>query len=1026
MRKLIRWALHRVPRRISFVMLMACPFTLLLGQAGTGTIRGRVTDATSGIGVAEADIRIQGTTRHVLTSADGRYVLRGLAPGKIVVQLLSIGFKPQARSLDLAANAEVTIDWVFQRSVVTLDEVVTTATGSQARREIPNVVATIRVDSLAKLSPVVTLDQVLQARVPGVNLTPGYGMTGGSATIRIRGINSMSLSNDPLWIIDGIRLESRGFDASSNITGNNQGLASIRPEDIESMDVIKGPSATAIYGTQASAGVIVIKTKRGRAGKTTWNLYAEEGKVQQPALWPDNYRSWGRARNATTGVVSTAVSQCRISNSVAGTCVIDSLTTFNPLRNKETTPFGQMGDRQNLGLQVQGGSETLRYFASMEHETEIGPYTMPDSEIKRLTAVNGYVPRGNQIHPNRLDQYNLRANFTADVRPDLNMNVSTVFTNRNLQTPFNASYFQGIQTQALTAPGYRTQYNGYSNQNLGDMMSLEQPTNENRFMLATTTNYNPLHWLSARLTAGTDRSFGNSIMFARYGEGPQGGWGTNLTGQGGGKYVSRDNYGRNTMDLLMTASYSPMAGLTTKSSVGAQYNTDSYVWSVVEGYMLAPGATSITSGGTKLPSEGRSYGKQEGLYFDEAASWQDKVFVTGGVRTDKSSAFGQGYPRVLYPRLGVSWVVSQEKFFPKIPVLTDLRLRTAWGRSGIQPGPTTALQQLSASSVVINGQASPTLRLSSLGNLNIKPEVVSEIEGGLEAGLWNRRIAIEATYYSKMSKDGINSIPLPPSLGAATTQTVNIARVKNAGFEYAIDAAVLQQRLVSWNLRLSGSRTVNKIVDMGTLPQNNATNTNKVGYPINGFWQRRITGFADANGDGIIAATEVTVDTAWTYIGPTLPTSDAALTSTLGFFQDKLQVTAMFDHRGGNYRYWSAERDRCTNGNCYAVNDPRAPLADQAAAVVVNSTAYFNSLDGYIKKADFTRLRELAITYRLPKMLTSRSGAKGGTLVISGRNLWITTKYPGLDPEAGASTTAENNWTPPPLRYFISRINLTF
>lgn len=1008
----------------AWVMAAAWPLALP-AQGATGSVSGRITDATIGTPVTAAEVRVVGTQIVAAPGADGRFVLRAVPAGRASIRVVALGYTSSTQAVELRAGANMTLDFVLNRSVVTLEEVITTATGEQSRRAIANVVSTVKTDSIAKVAAVASVDQVLTARVPGVTVVPGYGMTGGTFSVRVRGANSMSLSNEPLWIIDGIRLETRGFDASGNVGGNG-GLAAINPEDIESLDVIKGPSATAIYGTQASNGVIVIKTKRGRAGATQWNAYGEYGLVEQPANWSDNYRSWGRARNPTTGVISSAVTQCRVSNAALGTCVIDSLTTFNPLRNSETTPFGEYGNRDLQGLQVSGGTEAFKYFVSGERENEVGPYSMPSAEIKRLTAVRGTAPRENQIHPNFLRQYNGRANFSAKLRPDLDVSTSTAYTNRSLQTPFNASYFQGIQTQAVTAPGFRGTYNGYAAQHLGDMMSLEQPTQEQRYILSSNGTYIPNTWFTVRATAGLDRSFGHAIQFARNGEGPNGGWGTGLVGQGGGKYVSKDYFWRTTTDLQAAATWSPLANVQTKTTLGGQYNTDRTNWVDTYGYNLSPGATSTNSGSVRSGSESRSAGAQLGFFLDENIAWRERLFLTAGVRTDKSSAFGRSYERAYYPRVGVSWVLSEEGFFPRSSLFTDLRLRAAWGKAGIQPGATTALQTLSASSVVSGNQAIPTLRLSSLGNADIRPEEVTETELGFELGLWNQRVNVEATYFNKISRDGIGSLPLPPSLGASTFQTVNISSVRNRGYELVVDANVIQRRNVSWNLRLSGTTIANKILDMGDLPQTFATNTNREGYPIGAFWQRRIKSFADANGDGLIVPTEIVTDTAWSYLGPTLPKYDAAITNTFGFFQNKLNVMSMLDYRGGNWHYWSAERDRCNGGNCRAVNDPKAPLVDQAAAVATTSSLHFNTLDGYIKEAEFLRLREVSISYKLPERLVSLARASSANLVFAGRNLlMVNSNYPGLDPEAGGQTS-EFNWQPPPLRYFITRLSLTF
>ncbi len=1009
---------------------------------GSGVIRGVVSDAEGAGNLAGATVTLVGTRMLTTTDNDGRYVLRGIAPGSWTIRVAMIGYSPMLRNVTLGANAEATADFEMRRSVVQLDEVVTTATGDQSRRAVANIVNTVRTDSIAKISAATTVDQLLAARVPGVTVLPSYGMTGGGMTIRIRGVNSISLSSDPLWVIDGVRMETRNFSAGGN--RGNAGTLQLNPEDIESLDIIKGPSAAALYGTQASNGVVVVRTKRGKVGRTQWNAYTEYGTVEQPADWQDNYRSWGRSRNTTTGALGTSAIQCRISNQALGTCVIDSLTTFNPLSNPETTPFAK-GNRQVFGLQASGGTEAVRFFASLEKEDERGPYEMPSAEIERITTTRGTAPRENQIHPNSLDQINVRGNFTARLTSTLEANLNASYTRLHVQTPFNASYFQGIGTQSLLAPGFRTAFNGYSAQHLGDMMSMYMPDDESRYLISGNVNWNPLSWVNVRATAGDDRNFSRSMMFSYFGEGPNGGWGSGLVGQGGGKLVSMDNYRRTSADVVATANRSLTATLTSRTSIGGQYNTDEYKWSTADGYNLAPGASTTASGTVRSGSESFTEGKSLGFYVDQNFGWRDRVFLSGGARLDKSSAFGTGYPSVVYPRAGLSWVISEEDVFPDIGILDNLRLRFAWGRAGINPGATTAIQQLSASAVIINGQAQPTLRLSSLGNMEIRPEVVTETEFGFEFYLWDERLYLEGTFYNKKSKDGLGTIPLPPSLGAASSQTVNISGVQNKGFEAVADLNLIQSRPLNWNVRLSGSTLTNKVLDMTDdegreLPQPWGSFRTTVGYPISGIWVNPIRSFNDANGDGILVDTEIvtayseegcTVATAatgcgWEFLGQTLPKHDLSITNTLGFLDNKLNVMGMIDFRGGHYKSWRVERERCSGGNCRAVNDPTAPLADQAAAVASLSSRHNLTQAGYMKPADFWRLREVSVSYALPRALTRWFGASAGQLVVAGRNLlMISSKYPGLDSEAG-SQAEEFNWQPPPLRYFITRLNLTF
>src|SRR5581483_729381 len=256
--------------------------------------------------------------------------------------------------------------------------------------EFGNAVATVRVDSISKIAPVTTVQEMLQARAPGVEIFQGPGVTGGNEPIRIRGLNSLSLSNDPLMIVDGVRFDIGSVPGSFATSSSRMGDLNV--EDIESIDVIKGPSAAALYGTAAANGVIIVKTKRGaNSSRARWTVFGEQGMVEQPIAFENNWRSWGH--NLTTaGVPTGGPIQCTISRSALKQCSIDSLTFNNPYTNPLTSPFRDASGnlnrtpRSSYGVQASGGTDLLRYFISVVHTGETGPFVMPDSEIKRITA----------------------------------------------------------------------------------------------------------------------------------------------------------------------------------------------------------------------------------------------------------------------------------------------------------------------------------------------------------------------------------------------------------------------------------------------------------------------------------------------------------------------------------------------------------------------------------------------------------------------------------------------------------------
>jgi len=991
----------------------------------TGVVRGKIIDSDS-LPVPGASVVIAETRLGTVTDNAGTYAIRGVPSGAQIIRAARIGLTPLSKSITVVAGGETVVDLVMARSVIRLEEIVTTATGEQTRRSVGNSVAVIKADSLVSSTGVTTAVEVLTARVPGLTVVQGSGMVGTTSPgIVIRGRTSIGASSDPLWIIDGMRMVAGDVNRSFTQNGNST-VASISPEDIESIDVIKGPSATALYGTQANNGVIVVKTKRGRAGISRWNVWNESGLNDQPADWPTNYRSWGRNVNAATGQPSGAAIQCRPAQKALGTCVIDSLTSFSPFTNSETTPFGKMGRRQVFGGAASGGTERVRFYSSAEVMNELGPYTMPDREIDRLTALLGHSPLDDQIHPNANDQLNFRGNFNAQLSPRSELAVSGMYTDRRTRSPFNGSFFQGIQIQGLTAPGYRTPFDGYAAQYLGDIMSVHQPENERRMTGSMTYSLAPWDWLTSHATLGIDRSSQNAEVFAAVGEGTNGGWGL-LVGRTGGYRRSVTDLNRYSAEVGATATNALRSTISAKTSIGGQWFKDDRYDLQISGYGLAPGTVTIPSAGTKaIDAEGIQQSASYGVFIDEQVSWRDRLYVGAGLRYDAANAFGPAAKRPVYPRAQASYVISDEDFFPKNIGLDRLRLRTSWGESGSAPGATQSLQVLQTSTVQYGTAILPTLLLTSGFNPAIKPEITSEYEGGFDATILKERVNVEFTVYRKSNRNGITNLPLAPSLGAAISRPTNIGRVENRGFEYALDAAVLNTRPLTWDLRISGSKTANKVIVVdGQPPAAPALQRTLPGYPIQGAWSRPITGYTDANNDGILTAAEVTVGADWVYIGPVLPTNEAQLNSTFHFLNRKIGLTTLFDYRAGNYHQYGGGSDRCNGGSAQEANDPTTPLDLQAACIARTNASLGSTLFGYIKPADFIKLREASITAEIPRSVLGLSKISGGTIALTARNLsTLWTKYPGLDPEAGGQFN--DNWIVPPLRYFLARINVTF
>jgi len=727
--------------------------------------------------------------------------------------------------------------------------------------------------------------------------------------------------------------------------------------------------------------------------------------------------------------------QCKVAASALGQCHIDSLTTYNPWTAALSDPYAN-GPRGEGGLQVSGGTDVVKYFLSVGREDETGPYKMPGPEIDRITTLRGIAPRQEQVRPNRLKNTSLRGSFSFPIGRNANLDISTSYLDKDLWTPFDGTFFAGLSNQLFSAPGYRTATNGTAREFVGDIYSVSQRLTTERMTGSGSFNWSPITWLQLTAEGGIDNANANNYQIQLPGEGTVNGaaWGP-TSGQGfSGKDIFRTNNLQYTATFRGAATRRFLRTFNTQTTLGLQWFKSGQYQLFGEGYGLALGASTPNAAQQRLASEATIENKTYGAFLSEQISYQDRLFVTVSGREDQNSAFGRNTGTTIYPSANVSYVVSEEPWFPRLRVLDKLRLRSSIGQAGLQPTSTAALQFLTGTTYPIGSQEIPGLVIAQLGNPNLKPEITTEIEGGFDAGLFDDRFNVELTLFNKISRGQLFQQPLPPSFGVGATQWVNIAKVQNRGVELSLDAQLLNLKAVSWNMHVNGSHIKNKLVDIGSVQLAKPQGLRQVvGYPLNSLWDRPYT-YNDANGDGIIVPAEITLATADAFRGTTLPEYEGGLLNTFGLFNNTFTVTGLIDYRGKFWNSYTIGSNRAVSaGNAPEVNVPGWSLSDQAAAVAASTAALGNTRWGIFKPNDFVRLRELSLSYRVPDHYVQRfARAKGAQIVFSGRNLGVLwTKYPGIDPEANrsvANTGGGNDdlGTPPVIRYWITRINLNF
>ncbi len=1000
-------------------------------QAG---ISGRVTDASSQQPIAEVRVVLVGRNVVATTNTDGRYTLHGVPTGAAEVRVLRIGYSEQKKPVTVPAGSLATLDFAMQPAAVQLNEVVTTAGGAQQRRlEVANDIGQIDAAKLVETSPIANMNDLLVARTPGVQVLPG-NMTGTGARVRIRGTNSLSLSNDPIYVIDGVRMESSTGSTSIGIGGSTPSrVDDINPNDIENIEIVKGPSAATLYGTDAANGVIVITTKRGRSGSTHWTAFGEGGVVTDRNKYPTAYSRFGHL--VPSGAASTNCFNSRVS---LGTCTPDSLKTFNLFEHSDLSPI-QYGVRRQAGLSVSGGTEAIRSFFSGAHENESGVLEMPSFERNRLMA-SGVGILDEWLHPNTLTRSNLRGNVNVQVTNNAEISVSTAYISSGQTLPQTDNNTTGILSNAYGGPGFRTNgvsttgapLNGWRRFTPGDIMQETFAQGINRFIGSVTPSWRPTTWLASRANIGVDYTGRVDTDLCRNANCSDFG-----TSRQGFKTDNRTTFATYTLDGSAIASFQPRDWLSTKTTGGVQYFNQQFERNGAASVNLPPGTTTVTAGATQSADESSTYSKTLGAFVEQQLGFRDRLFVTAALRADDNSAFGQNFKAAYYPKVSASWILSDETFFPRRQWLNQLRLRAAYGSSGNRPGSNDALRYFTPRAVSFQDQDTPGIQFQALGNPNLKPETSTEFETGLDAKFFNSRVDMQLTYYNKRTKDALIARILPPSNGSGTGATgtqqfFNIGAVRNTGFEGLISTQLVDRKSVGWDVTLNGSTTSNKVLSLGAgVPPIilGFLNQDRKGYPANGYWQRPILSYTDANHDGFITANELVVGDSFVYRGSSVPKHEAVLTNGFDFFNKRIRVQGLFDYKGGYLLDNDTERIRCsTRLNCRGLQDPTASLKEQARTVAVRDHAS-HTQDGYLEDASFVRFRELSVTLTASERIARLVRATSASLTLSGRNLHVWTKYTGIDPESNFTTEADipsDFQTAPPPSYFVIRLNLGF
>lgn len=976
----------------ALVALLASASAHPLAAQQQYAIRGRVVETGLANPVEGATVTVRGTPLAALTDAQGRFTLRGaVAPGAHALQVTHLGHARVIRSITLAAAGEVDVGTiVMQPTAMQLDEVVVTGTGTPTeRRKLGSTVTSVAGEEVNAAPAAQSVDKALQGRVVGAVISQNNGQPGGGVSIRLRGTGSILGGAEPLIVIDGVIVEnnsealvSLGANAGRGGAALTNSLSDIAPGDIDRIEVVKGAAAAALYGSRANNGVIQIFTKRGSAGAPLVTFRSE-------------LMTGSAARRYALNTSPTA---SRGDVVYAGAPALGAPVTRYDYQNQ----IFQRSTGATNQLSVSGGSDANTYYASAVWQTQTGIVRSTDLHnvnartalTQRLSDRLAFTVNGTYIQRT--------SNFVPEGEQTQGVITTLIFT----PTSFNPAYDPALG---------RYPYSPILGTNPLDVIANYQARdNVNRFIGGLSTTWTPLSNLSVTYLFGLDRD--NESFY--YFQPPQSGSAAFAGSvQNPARSVQRFNN-----DLTVTHESELSQRLHATTTLGLRQTSDHTDEVRAAALGLSPGQITVGSGGaTPSASQGIVDLRTRGGFVQERLGVGERLFVTGGLNYEASSAFGRDQRWQLFPRLGASWNVDQESFWTASPLgrlVNTLRLRAAYGETGGQP---PSAYSISDVYTVGSRAGKPALVPGAVaGNAQLKPERQREVEAGFDAALPNNRGALELTWYRKRSMDLVLGVPLPLSSGFSQ-QLQNVGALTNRGVEISLSSLLLNRSRLQWSSRLTYAANrsrIDKLVTANDTLVYGYFNAVAVGQPVGEFYGSYYP--RDAQGNIVVsgrldAACQPIAGTAGIVVsrarGPNCQILRRFLGSpeprfTVGWNNDvnigtHTQIGVLLDGRFGNKvanfsrrisEYFGAGASNATEQCVTAAN---GTLYCQQTLNIERHLLY----EEFVEDGSFVKLREASIRYALDQPFVRRLGVESATVSLAARNLYTWTRYTGIDPE---------------------------
>lgn len=1010
----IRYILFRAIsiQAICTLLLFGMSFSLTAQETRpliNSTLDGTVVDAATKEPLAGASLQIQGVTHSTKTNNQGKFqfITGQRFPYTLVVTY--VGYKTKEV---VASGSPITIE--LEQDATGLDEVVVVGYGEQRRGNLVGSVAKVNPATI-KTIPEASFDTQLQGNVAGVQISGGTGIPGSNTFIRVRGATSINSSNDPLYIIDGIFVNSTSLQ-SIEADRNTSPLADLSPEDIETIEVLKDAAAISIYGSRGANGVIIVSTKRGKFDqKPTINVNTSQGLGWAPKKW-----------DLTTGPEhAMLVEEYRANEGLTPVFTADTrgLPEDQPTYDRQAI-LNQTAHYQNYGVSLNGGSQNTSYYLSVNH-----------SEQEGIWKTMGFNRSGFKVNVDQKITDRIRVGTTNTLSRSI----------RNIGRAVGSGGTGALYQATVDIPTYLPIFDG-------EGKPLRWVNFDNVYSLVTETDNSAIsnHYIG-NIYGEVDilpmwrfkSTF--SLDYNNYEENEY--WNTSLL-------RGLANNGEATRSYTTSNYWVNEQTLDYNTTIADKHNVGILVGNHIEGTLI----TNTFAKGTNFPNNSytlisaaanqtvdESWRKNALVSFFSRVQYnfEGKYLLEATFRADGSSKFSKKNRWGYFPAIGGAWRISDEPFLAGNTAISNLKLRMSYGIAGNQNGiGDFAYRGLwgAGQGYPDNGTAElPGTAPLQLANPDLRWEKTSQFNVGLDFGLWNNRLSIEANYYRKYTTDALLQISVPNYIGFSSYLS-NYGEISNRGFELSINSQNIRKKDFTWSTSFNVAQNKNRIEVLPSPMSFEDRSFLRIeqGVALYSYWLYNFQGvdretgdmiLEDVNGDGEITPADRKV------VGDAWPKFFGGLTNNLTYKQFDFNVQFTFSY--GN-RLWNHNRMLGEQGGRLDAN--RVIFASQldrwqepgditdVPRLTLNNYSR-QEVSRFFEDASFLRLRTLTVGYTIP--LKNSRVIDRLRLYVVGTNLWITTPYTGADPETRIERGENQNIqgydfaSPPTPRTVQFGVNLT-